>query len=117
MPRMTQMLRVYSVPIMIRIGRKGRIMLTSVIRWIVASTHLLYHTPIAAMIIVVRLVPRAASRPKDSAMGVPQSSATVRSRRVIGAGQAGHLPVQTSLASTVSSPPMDLYHKLMLPET
>ena len=56
-------------------------MFTSVMRWMSSSTQPPNQTPMAAMIMVVTVVPTAASRPKARAMGVPQSKATIRSRR------------------------------------
>src|SRR5512136_1274241 len=82
-PSMTQMLRLKKVPIMIMIGRKGRIMLTSVMRWINSSTHFPYQAPMAAMIMVMTEVPKDATSPNMSAMGAPHNKGTIRSRRAM----------------------------------
>jgi hypothetical protein len=62
-------------------GNVGRIMLTSVTRWIAASIQPPNHTPKAAIMRVVNVVPTAAISPNASATGVPHRSATRMSRR------------------------------------
>ena len=54
---------------------------TWVIQRIPASTHLPNQTPMAAMMKVLTVAPTAARSPKARAIGVPQRSATIMSRR------------------------------------
>ena len=80
---------------MISKGKPENIMLTSVIRWIRASTQPPYHVPTAAIAIVVTVAPTAPIKPIARAMGVPHNRATVKSPAAM---VRARQPVQPAIA-------------------
>ena len=60
------------MPIIMRMGRTGRIAFTSVIRWMTASTHRPNHTPMAAINNVVNVDPTAAKNQMPEPPGDPK---------------------------------------------